>query len=404
MPQAARVDGRFENAIELQDDIGVLFGRSSQFEIETPPRLLFERHAARVGIQQESVQHDVVLEAAAFNAQTRQFQQRGLHVASDLGHGAAFEPGFQLPQQIGGYGAGFPRPPGEPGGIQRKFALGRFRNRHCDGRAVRHGRHPRLEIVIAANYTIIARARVFGGAEFLQQRMELHILINRLEKLLVGLAHTQGVEVERHRDIGGNGRQALAHADLFAVILQALAVSLALHFDGMLHGRLHRAEAFDQRLRAFVADARRAGDVVDRIAAQRQQVGHLFGPHTHESLHLFGVVPFVVLGGIEHGDPAGHQLQHVLVAGNDDHFAAGRFGAPGQRADHVVGLEARVFQHGNPHGIQQAADVGDLLQQVGRRLHAVGLVIGELFGAVGGLLAFVDGGHVLGAVLPGELA
>ena len=72
------------------------------------------------------------------------------------------------------------------------------------------------------------------------------------------------------------------------------------------------------------------------------------------------------------------QLEHVLVAGDDDHFAAGRFGAAGDGADHVVGLEAGVFEHGNAHGLQQAADVGDLLQQVGRGLRAVGLVLGEL--------------------------
>ena len=79
------------------------------------------------------------------------------------------------------------------------------------------------------------------------------------------------------------------------------------------------------------------------------------------------------------------QLQHVFIARDDHHFAARRFGAAGERADHIVGLEAGVFEHRNPHGVQQAANVGDLLQQVGRRFHAVGLVLGELRRAVGGL-------------------
>ena len=39
-------------------------------------------------------------------------------------------------------------------------------------------------------------------------------------------------------------------------------------------------------LRALVADARRAGNVVDGVALEREQVGHLRGLHAHEFLHL----------------------------------------------------------------------------------------------------------------------
>ena len=101
-------------------------------------------------------------------------------------------------------------------------------------------------------------------------------------------------ELDRH--VGRDGRQALAHADALDVVLQALAVHLALHFGRALERRLHRAEALDQVLRALVADARRARNVVDGVALQRQQVGHLVRPHAHELLHLRRVVPLVVLG------------------------------------------------------------------------------------------------------------
>src|ERR1035438_1824634 len=47
---------------EFQADIGVLFRRSPQLQIQTPLRLRFQRDAARVGIQQEGIEHDVVLD------------------------------------------------------------------------------------------------------------------------------------------------------------------------------------------------------------------------------------------------------------------------------------------------------------------------------------------------------
>ena len=54
-----------------------------------------------------------------------------------------------------------------------------------------------------------------------------------------------------------------------------------------------------------------------------------------------------------------------------------RFGAARDGADDVVGLEARVLEDGDAHGFEHAADVGDLVEQVGRRFGAVGFVLGE---------------------------
>ena len=139
----------------------------------------------------------------------------------------------------------------------------------------------------------------------------------------------------------------------------------------------------EQVLRALVADARRAGNVVDGVAHERQQVGHLVGAHAHELLDLGGVVPGVVLGGIEHRDPVGDELQHVLVAGHDDHVEALLLGAAGDGADHVVGLEARVLQDRDAHGFEHAADVGDLVGRSGGISVAVGLVLGEFLRRAG---------------------
>ena len=69
-------------------------------------------------------------------------------------------------------------------------------------------------------------------------------------------------KLDRH--IGIDGRELLAQQDLVAIILQALAIHLALHFGRVLQRGFHRAEAHDQILRALVADAGRAGNIVDR--------------------------------------------------------------------------------------------------------------------------------------------
>ena len=52
----------------------------------------------------------------------------------------------------------------------------------------------------------------------------------------------------------------------------------------------------------------------------------------------------------------------------------------GERADDVVGLEALVVEDGDAEGFEGAADIGLLLDEVGRGLDAVGLVAAVLDG------------------------
>ncbi len=77
---------------DFAGDIGVLLGPGPQLQVEPPARLLFQRAARGIGVQQEGVQHDVVLETGAPNAELVERQQRGLHVTRDLGPRGVFEP------------------------------------------------------------------------------------------------------------------------------------------------------------------------------------------------------------------------------------------------------------------------------------------------------------------------
>jgi hypothetical protein len=147
-----------------------------------------------------------------------------------------------------------------------------------------------------------------------------------------------------------------------------------------------RAVGRDEIARALVADARHALDVVDRIARERQHVHHPVRRDA-EALDDGGrVVPEAFVARVEdaHGAPARlrpglfavHQLQQVLVAGDDDHVVRGRGRARGNRADHVVGLEARGGDDGHAHRFARGVHPRDLLRQVGRHRRAVRLVVG----------------------------
>ena len=135
---------------------------------------------------------------------------------------------------------------------------------------------------------------------------------------------------------------------------------------------LDAAVVGDEPGRRLLADAGHAGDVVRRVALQRLVVDHLVGPQA-ESLHdLFGVVDDRVLETLAGGhevDVRCDQLQGVEVAREDQGVETRRLRLLRERADHVVGLEARERIHGHPELVEEllaALELGP--QVVGHRL------------------------------------
>ena len=375
-----------------------------ELQVHAPPRLLFQAASRDIGIEQEGVQHDVVVEAARFDSEPRQFERGAFHVAGDL-HGTRILQPWRELRRNARHARRAPRRYARKDRWYR--AQTRLppiskspppRARPAPPPARRAIRRP---LAIDA---VLALARIFAGAEFLEQTVELHLLIDGLEQHGVGGLRLDRFDGELHRHIGGDGGETLAHADALDVVLQALAVGLLFDFGGALEHGVERTEALDQVPGALVADSRRARNVVHGVALEGQKIGHLVGPHAQEGLHLFGVVPFVVLGGIEHFDVVVHQLQHVLVAGNDHHVHACRFGAACQSADDIVGFEARKLENGNPHGFENAPHERNLVEQIGRGLDAIGLVFGELLHAMRGFAALENRGDVGGRVLLRQLA
>ena len=80
---------------------------------------------------------------------------------------------------------------------------------------------------------------------------------------------------------------------------------------------LDGAELLDQLDGAFVADAGRAGDVVDGVAAQGHDVDDALGRDAEDGFDAGGIEDEVVFRRIEDGDVFVDELHHVLVGGDD---------------------------------------------------------------------------------------
>ena len=81
-------------------------------------------------------------------------------------------------------------------------------------------------------------------------------------------------------------------------------------------------------------------------------------------------------------------------------------GLAGQRADHVVGLEAHRFQDGNAQRLQRAANVGNLPPQILGHRRAVGLValVAHLVEALRLPVPLAQRTHGAGALVAKDLA
>ena len=200
LAQAAAVHRRRYLLVKLQRDIRMLLRRRTQLQIHTAPRLRFQRASRDVRLQQERVQHHIVLEAARFNSQPRQFEQRALHVAGDLDRARIFQPRRQRREMFGMHGPRLARAPRQPNRVQRELAFRRFRNRHRYRRALRL-RQPARQFVRARNHAILPLSRVLAGSQLLQQAVEFHLLIDGLQQFRVGCLRLHRVRGELHRHI-----------------------------------------------------------------------------------------------------------------------------------------------------------------------------------------------------------
>ena len=110
-----------------------------------------------------------------------------------------------------------------------------------------------------------------------------------------------------------------------------------------------------------------------------------------------------ILHGVEKGNPVAHQLQEVLIAGDDDHLDAVFFRFFCDGPNHVVGLKPFFFQRRYPEAFNDLFYIGDLCGEVGRHGGSLGLIVRVELGAEGGSFGIEDYGHAIGFVIPQDL-
>ncbi len=182
------------------------------------------------------------------------------------------------------------------------------------------------------------------------------------------------------RQVGVDGDQLLRQQRLLAIGQQPLAIGLARHLGGAVEQRLDRTELGDQLARPLFADSRHAGDVVDRVAHQGEDVRDLLRRHAEVLDHAGGVVTLVA-PGVEQRHVRTDELHQVLVGRHQHDLVAGGRRLLRQRAHDVVGLVVVELEARDAEGFDRLADVGDLRHEILGHRRAVGLVVGVLLGA-----------------------
>ena len=183
-------------------------------------------------------------------------------------------------------------------------------------------------------------------------------------------------EVEVDRKVALDPGQIARKERLRAILLERLALRGLLHFVEMLVDGIEGPELLDERLRAFLADAGHAGNVVDCIAPDGHHVDHLLRGQPERFLHSSRVVKNFASGVVE-ADPFTDQLKEVFVGGCDHYVVAAIPRRAGERPDQIVGFPVRHPDHWDAQPVEDFVHQRQLHDQVvGHRL-PIFLVVGE---------------------------
>ena len=237
--------------------------------------------------------------------------------------------------------------------------------------------------------------------EIFQQQAQLQPAVDFTQTRDVGFAGTQVVRPELETEVGVDRRELAGQLEHREVAAQVLA-DLARNLRRMREEAVQRAvliEPFGGGLRADAADA---GYVVGRVADEREIVDDLLRENVELHLDADAIEPRVA-HGIDELHLGSHELRHILVAGRDQHRETRLGAAQRERADHVIGLDARDAQQRQPHRRHRVEQRLHLCAQVVRHRRAVRLVLLEQFVAEGAPRRGEHHGDTLGRLLFDEL-
>ena len=175
----------------------------------------------------------------------------------------------------------------------------------------------------------------------------------------MGRLHVIGRGIEDHGTIQLDGRQPPAEAGVLGLLDQQ-------GFDPRRRDLLYatqeffnRAELGDQLHCRLLTDALHAGNIVRRIAHEPHDLHDARRLHA-ETFAAFRFAEPLVFHRIVDAHVGRQELEHVLIASNDDDVEAGLFRLVGERADQIVRLVAGLPDGGNVEGLHHAMDVRNL--------------------------------------------
>ena len=145
----------------------------------------------------------------------------------------------------------------------------------------------------------------------------------------------------------------------------------------------------------FASDAGGAGDVVGRIACEREEVGDAVGGDAESFVDSVGVDDGVADGVVEE-DAGVDELHEVFVGGDDDDAPSGGVGASGVCGDEVVGFESGLFGSGDSECVGDDSSGGHLDSQGLGGFLAGGFVVWVDAVTEGGARRVEEGGGVCG--------
>ena len=213
-----------------------------------------------------------------------------------------------------------------------------------------------------------------SGVQFAQPGPESVAAIEFAQGFRVAGGWGQRGRRRQIRQVAGDGDQFPAQRQEAEMIAQLLAGDAA-DFAGVGNDSVERAillQPLDGGLRAALRNPRHA---IDRVADQRQIIDDAVRRDA-ELVNHPGFVEQLVAHRVDPADSRRDELGQVLVARRNQRIDAVDRGVGGQRADHVVGLDAVDHQQRPAGGLDGGMDGRDLADQILGHGRAVGLVFG----------------------------
>lgn len=224
------------------------------------------------------------------------------------------------------------------------------------------------------------RGCLSGG---LDEALEAERLEEGRQGFGVGAMEFRGFPRDLDRDVRIEADKLAGGAGGVGVEAEVFLLLRPLHFGGAGEDRIEIAELLEQLGGRLRPDGRDAGDVVGRVADERQPIDDLVGTHAPVGEELLGPQRGV-RAEIEELHPVGEELPGVLVGGGERHAPTARGDGGSERGEDVVGLEAGELQAGDPHRGAELPDEGNLRHEIARHLGPRPLVGRMLLVAEGG--------------------